>query len=67
MPGTWLEARVAKDGRLLRERRYFTVDKRGPLCPVCRTSTSKALVEATGTRVHPACDLASADLMAAER
>lgn len=64
---TWREAEAAKRERLRRERRYFTVDKRGPRCPVCHMPTSKALTEATGTAVHPACDPESADLMAGAR
>lgn len=62
---TWAEAEAGKRERLRREQRYFTVDKRGPRCPVCHLFTSRELVEATGTPVHPTCDPTSAELMAA--
>lgn len=53
---TWKEARLAKAARLRREQRYFTPDKRGPKCPVCKGHTSAELVGALGTAVHPTCE-----------
>lgn len=53
---TWKEARLAKEARLRRERRYFTPDKRGPACPGCGGPTSRDLVEVLGTPLHLTCE-----------
>lgn len=52
---TWTEAEAAKRERLRRERRYYTPDKLGPLCRVCRKPMPRVL-RAAGDLTHPTCD-----------
>ena len=61
---TWPEARAKKAERLRREQRLYTPDKRGPLCPMCKTPTVAAVCAATNDPRHPCC--AEPDLMRKE-
>lgn len=58
---TWPEARAAKEQRQQRERRHFTRDLLGPICPTCNSRVPLVL----GTNTHPACDPSMPSLLAA--
>lgn len=62
---TWPEARAAKDERQRREQRYYTPDKRGPRCWVCKQWTDPVVSASTGEALHPTC--AEPQLMGARR
>lgn len=51
---TWPEARAAKAERQRRERRFYTRDRLGRPCPMCKLRMPVALLEA-GILVHPTC------------
>lgn len=54
MPTT-REIQAKKAERLRREQRYYTPDKRGPDCWVCRNPTDPKVSAATGEALHPTC------------
>lgn len=54
MPTT-REVQAAKENRLRREQRYYTLDRRGAPCAVCRTPLDGRLSD-LGEATHPCCD-----------
>ncbi|MBS45331.1 MAG: hypothetical protein CMH83_19605 [Nocardioides sp.] len=51
---TWVEARSAKDERLRRGRRFYTTDRLGKPCVICKARMPLAL-ELADINAHPTC------------
>lgn len=51
---TWLEARLAHQQRMQRERRHYNADNLGRPCPECGHAVPAAL-NAAGITHHPTC------------